>query len=158
MGRENLRAHDGVPDLIDFLRSHGVKIGLFTRNSTRGIGIMKELTGLVFDIEVSRDFDPPKPCTSFHFRFLYFGLGSEVLTLLSVPDGALHIAQAWGLDPSTILFVGDSGDDVNCGLSAGMKSVLFDPETKRPQLHTVASIVVKAMAELQLHLDQGILL
>lgn len=63
LGRENLRAYDGVSELLEFLRSHDIKIGVFTRNSTRGIEAMKTITGYAFDIEMSRDFDPPKPCT-----------------------------------------------------------------------------------------------
>ena len=66
------------------------------------------------------------------------------------------MVKAWGLTPEQVLFVGDSMDDLKCGIAAGMKTVLFDPETKRPQLHSMASIVVKSMAELQSHLTTGV--
>lgn len=36
------------------------------------------------------------------------------------PDGALHIAELMNLEPSQILYVGDSGTDIDTGKNAGM--------------------------------------
>ena len=66
------------------------------------------------------------------------------------------MAKTWNLEPSQVIFVGDTGDDLKCGSAAGMKTVLFDPETKRPHLHATASIVVKSFEELKLLLLQGV--
>jgi HAD superfamily hydrolase (TIGR01549 family) len=134
--RIDLKAHEGSFELLEFLRENGVRLGLFTRNSTHGITAMKATTGFTFDYELSRDFHPPKPA----------------------PDGAIEIAKAWGIPSENIIFVGDSGDDLKCGIAAGMKTVLFDPESRRPHLHSLASLVVKSMAELQTHLMSGVLL
>lgn len=153
-----MRAHDGVTELLSFLRSHDIKLALYTRNSARGIVAMKDVTGYSFDIELSRDFEPTKPCTTFRFLFLTSSPRSIELTLSVAPEGALHIAQSWNLDPSSILFVGDSGDDIKCGNSAGMKSVLFDPESKRTNLHNLASLVITSMTDLQGLLEIGIVL
>jgi hypothetical protein len=62
--RVTLKAHDGATELIAFLKLHQVRVGLFTRNSSHGILAMKQMTGLEFDYELSRDFHPPKPGTN----------------------------------------------------------------------------------------------
>jgi phosphoglycolate phosphatase-like HAD superfamily hydrolase len=66
------------------------------------------------------------------------------------------MVKVWGLEPASVLFVGDSADDMKCGNAAGMKTVLFDPESKKPHLHSLASIVVQSMADLQQHLTVGV--
>lgn len=66
------------------------------------------------------------------------------------------MAKSWNLNPTNVIFVGDTGDDLKCGTAAGMKTVLFDPETKRAHLHPTASLVVKSFAELKLLLLEGV--
>lgn len=67
------------------------------------------------------------------------------------------MARLWGLQPSSIVFVGDSADDIKCGIAAGMKSVLFDPDSKRNQdIRNSASIVITSMHELKQLLLEGV--
>jgi FMN phosphatase YigB (HAD superfamily) len=70
----------------------------------------------------------------------------------------MMMASAWDLEPSEILFVGDSQDDIGCGKAAGMKTVLFDPTSKRPHLHSVSNLVVTSLMEIMQHLTNGVLL
>lgn len=152
-----MKAHEGVEELLTWLRSHGVRLGVFTRNSQEGIDEMKRLTGFQFDMELSRAFHPPKPGTTCCpnapalVQFLTW-------IFMTAPDGALEFAKAWQIDPSEMLFVGDSADDMKCGASAGMKTVLFDPVAKRPQLHSQVNLVIKSFSELLGLLQEGVVL
>jgi len=66
------------------------------------------------------------------------------------------MAKEWDMHPRNMLFVGDSADDVKCGTAAGMKTVLFDPESKRPHLHSSASLVFQSFSQLQEVLTHGV--
>mgnify|MGYP001101513592 CR=1 FL=1 len=68
------------------------------------------------------------------------------------------MANAWELKPSEILFVGDSQDDIGCGKAAGMKTVLFDPTTKKPHLHDLSDLVVTSLSQIIQLLTDGVLL
>jgi len=37
----------------------------------------------------------------------------------------LHVADQWGVDPSSLLMVGDSREDVECGKAAGTGTCLI---------------------------------
>ncbi len=39
------------------------------------------------------------------------------------PDAALHLASCMGLDPGRVLYVGDSGVDIDTGHNAGMNTI-----------------------------------
>lgn len=58
---------------------------------------------------VTRDFTPPKPS----------------------PEPLQHIAQNWEADPSLLIMVGDSADDMLSGHSAGFTTVLITSEANQ---------------------------
>ena len=47
--------------------------------------------------------------------------------IINKPDKrvALHVLDEWNLDRESVWFVGDSDDDINCGISAGMNTCLI---------------------------------
>lgn len=64
------------------------------------------LDGHEFGPLITREFKPPKPS----------------------PDGILHIAQNWGIDPKYLIMVGDSVDDMLAGHRAGAATVLLQSD------------------------------
>ncbi|CAF9933950.1 hypothetical protein IMSHALPRED_009534 [Imshaugia aleurites] len=100
----------GLNELIAYLESRGVRMGLCTRNFDGPVMhlLQKFLPGKTFAPIVTREFRPPKPD----------------------PAGILHIAKAWGLDDGGegLIMVGDSIDDMTAGHKAGTATVLLANE------------------------------
>lgn len=44
------------------------------------------------------------------------------------PDALFHISQQWGLNPESMIMVGDSRDDIYSGLNAGCTVILVRHE------------------------------
>ena len=84
----------GLHELITYLESRNVRMGLCTRNFDGPVMHLLQtfLPGKTFGPIVTRDFRPPKPD----------------------PAGILHIAMQWGLDDGGegLIMVGDSIDDM----------------------------------------------
>ena len=84
----------GLHELITYLESRNVPMGLCTRNFDGPVMhlLQKFLPGKTFAPIVTRDFRPPKPD----------------------PAGILHIASQWELDNGGdgLIMVGDSIDDM----------------------------------------------
>ena len=102
-------AMPGMYDLLDFLRRHDdVKIGLVTRNTVNSVDAFFSAIGEewreVFDIVLTRDnipfVKPDKRCL-------------------------LHFANMWDVEPQSLLMVGDSTEDVECGNAAGTATCLI---------------------------------
>jgi phosphoglycolate phosphatase len=95
------RPYDGVPAMLDHLRTRSVKTAIlsnkpddFTKRCAESL-----LPGRSFDVVLGhREGFPHKPD----------------------PASALGIARTLGLPPADILFVGDSGIDVETAVNAGM--------------------------------------
>ncbi len=97
---ELVTAYPGLPELLAKLKALGLRLGVLSNkpdNMTRFIaGELYE--GLLDPIRGQRAGAPKKPD----------------------PAVPLEIAGAWGLDPQDILYVGDSGVDMETGRNAGM--------------------------------------
>jgi len=99
---ERCRPNAGAPELVAFLREHGIPMGIVTRNCR--LATEKMLRALVginpedFAVVVTRD-DPwgPKP----------------------IPDSILFVASRLGTEPHTLLVVGDHAFDIEAGKKAG---------------------------------------
>ncbi|KAI4175786.1 MAG: hypothetical protein LQ343_001399 [Gyalolechia ehrenbergii] len=97
----------GLNELISYLETQGVRMGLCTRNFDAPVTHLLQtfLPDKAFSPIITREFRPPKPD----------------------PAGILHIAQAWGLEDGaeSVIMVGDSMDDMMAGYKAGAATVLL---------------------------------
>jgi len=98
------RPYEGIPELLDALKTRGVKMAIVTNkpdDSTRTMAA-RLLHRWKFDVIVGATPDLPKKPD---------------------PQGALEIAQRLGLPPRAFLYVGDSDIDMKTANAAGMYPV-----------------------------------
>lgn len=96
--------YDGMAELVTWLHQAGIPVAVNSnkRDSYTKQLIAKNFPGIPFvDVVGEGGSFPRKP----------------------KPDGALHIASLMGLEPSQILYIGDSGTDIDTGKNAGMDTV-----------------------------------
>ncbi|MBA1198294.1 HAD family hydrolase [Pseudomonas plecoglossicida] len=110
-------AATGAIELVRELAGRGCQLAILTRNARELAHVTLEAIGLAdcFDKELvlGRDEAAPKPS----------------------PDGLLKIAQAWDVDPSELVMVGDYRIDLECGRTAGARTVLVNlPDNPWPEL------------------------
>lgn len=108
----------GASDLLSGLRREGIKTGIFTRNARAVTTLTLERLALSVDVAVAREDGPPKPD----------------------PSGLLAICADWGVGCSEVIFVGDYLYDLDAGKRAGIKTILFAPDTPdftHDCLHTI---------------------
>ena len=110
-------AATGAVELVRELAGRGCQLAILTRNARELAHVTLEAIGLAdcFDKELvlGRDEAAPKPS----------------------PDGLLKIAQAWDVDPSKLVMVGDYRIDLECGRTAGARTVLVNlPDNPWPEL------------------------
>ena len=122
----------GLATLFAALRTHGLRVGIATRNNPRAVDALVRAAGLpadTFDPVLTRESDfPDKP----H------------------PAIALAAAAAWELPPEACMFVGDSPDDMLCGRAAGMATCfLGDREAE-------ADVAISSLDELTAMLDDAV--
>ncbi|MEL6138336.1 MAG: HAD family hydrolase [Cyanobacteria bacterium J06628_6] len=102
-------AQPGVGDLLAWLKSHHLPIGVLTRNGkSMAHETLKACDLLSFfepDYILSRDCCPPKP----------------------QPDGILKLLSLWDRQPSEAVMVGDYRFDLEAGRNAGTATVYIDP-------------------------------
>eukprot|EP00899_Mesostigma_viride_P014689 jgi/Mesvir1/23220/Mv22677-RA.1 len=108
--RKNLQIMPGAHELCQYLDKKSIRRGLLTRNVAESVDVFhSHFPALPFLPALSREFLPFKP----H------------------PEPLLHICQQWGVEPSSVLMVGDSAhDDVLCGHRAGAYTLLLDEAGK----------------------------
>jgi HAD superfamily hydrolase (TIGR01549 family) len=106
-GAEASTLNPGVRELLDFLRGRGIPTAILTRNTRESVEIVMRKHSLRFDVIVTTDDRlPPKPS----------------------PEPVRHIAAALGVEPGEVLMVGDFRFDVECGRSAGARTVFLKNE------------------------------
>jgi len=95
----------GVKECLQELQKRGLRLAILTRNSPCCVSDFMSFLGLepgTFAQIITRESDMPnKP----H------------------PAPLLHCCTEWGLDPSQVVMVGDSVDDMRCGRAAGCGSI-----------------------------------
>ncbi|KAL8654058.1 MAG: hypothetical protein Q9226_003583 [Calogaya cf. arnoldii] len=124
-------AQPGLNELITYLESRGVRMGLCTRNFE-----LTFLPGKTFLPIVTREFRPPKPD----------------------PAGILHIARAWSLEDGadSLIMVGDSMDDMVAGYKAGAATVLLSSKDNVGlECNEFTGISIGRLDELVGMLEQG---
>jgi HAD superfamily hydrolase (TIGR01549 family) len=106
----------GVPELFQFLKRHGIKTAILTRNSRRSTEMVLEKHGLKVDEIATREDARPKPS----------------------PEPLFHLSRRLKVTPQEMLMVGDFYFDVLCGKSAGALTAFFsqEPSTEaEPDFH-----------------------
>ncbi|MBP7469860.1 MAG: HAD family hydrolase [Flavobacterium sp.] len=97
------KSYQGIVELLNELKSRKLKLGVF---SNKADALTKEITKALFpDV-----FDP------------IVGLSTESLKKPN-PFEALEISKSWGLQPEEMIFVGDSGIDMQTATNANMHAV-----------------------------------
>ena len=91
---------DGAREVIEGLRTRGLKTALLTRNSAESVRTVLARFALEFDCWLSREDAEPKPS----------------------PDAVLKIARRFGMRPQEMLVVGDYVFDMQAGRAAGART------------------------------------
>ena len=107
----------GAVELVRELAGRGYRLGILTRNARELAHVTLEAIGLAECFAepyvLGRDEAPPKP----H------------------PGGLLKLANAWQVQPSEMVMVGDYRFDLDCGRAAGARTVLVNlPDNPWPEL------------------------
>jgi HAD superfamily hydrolase (TIGR01509 family) len=136
--------NSGAEELIPYLRSKDLRVGIISRNSyqsiERALKNFKTISVSDFDLIISRD-DPVKPKPS--------------------ADGILFAAEKLGLDVKHILVVGDYIFDIQAGHDAGAITVLLNnkPDSLAKQVDSDFTISrleeLKQIVRMGLPLPQG---
>jgi HAD superfamily hydrolase (TIGR01509 family) len=136
--------NSGAEELIPYLRSKGLRVGIISRNSyqsiERALKNFKTIGVSDFDLIISRD-DPVKPKPS--------------------ADGVLFAAEKLELDVKHILVVGDYIFDIQAGHDAGAITVLLNnkPDSLAKQVDSDFTISrleeLKQIVRMGLPLPQG---
>ncbi|KAL8713923.1 MAG: hypothetical protein Q9220_002069 [cf. Caloplaca sp. 1 TL-2023] len=128
----------GLQELISYLESKEVRMGLCTRNFDAPVThlLQKFLPSAKFSPIITRAFRPPKPD----------------------PAGILHIAEAWKLEDGadSVIMVGDSMDDMVAGYKAGAATVLLRSEDNEGlEGHEYTGLAIGRLDELVGVLEEG---
>jgi HAD superfamily hydrolase (TIGR01549 family) len=107
----------GAVELVRELAGRGHRLGILTRNARELAHVTLQAIGIAdcFAVQdvLGRDEAPPKPD----------------------PGGLLKLAEAWSVEPSQMVMVGDYFFDLACGRAAGAHTVLVNlPQNPWPEL------------------------
>jgi phosphoglycolate phosphatase len=97
------KPYNGIVELLDELKSRNIKLSVF---SNKADALTKEITAFLFP----GYFNP------------IVGLSIESLKKPN-PYEAVEISKSWGLQPEEMIFVGDSGIDMQTATNANMHAV-----------------------------------
>jgi len=138
----NSEPNPGAEELILYLRSNNLRIGIISRNSLQSIHQtlknFKHIGSADFDLIISRD-EPVKPKPS--------------------GDGILLAAKKMRVDVSSLLMVGDYVFDVQSGKSAGAVTVFLDnrPESQSKTIDSdYSDYVISELEELKKIVRSGV--
>lgn len=130
--------HEGMENVLSFLRSNGTKLAVFTGKGSRTVNITLE------ELNIARYFD-------------LVVSGSDVGRHKPHPEGIYKIMEKLSVSPHDVLMVGDAPPDIAASRSAGVKmaAVLWDSYDKDRMLASGADFVfhrvVDLLAWFQLH-------
>ncbi len=114
--------NEGVGELIDRLREHGLKTGLVTNNHQRAMEHIVEKLGLRFDLLLSREDGVAKPA----------------------PDLLLLALDRLGLKPGDVVFIGDGRYDRAASTAAEVSYIQLDHDPAAaqdgPTVHKLAEV------------------
>jgi phosphoglycolate phosphatase len=93
-----------APELLDALRSAGLRVGIVTRNCRNAVACAMERTGISAEVLITRD---------------------DVLNTKPHPDHLLSALRLLEVSPDRSMMVGDHRMDIQGGKAAGMRTVGF---------------------------------
>jgi len=133
------KPNKGAEDLIQFLRSKKLNVGIITRNSTNSVEQalhnFKNIQMSEFDVIISRETPvDPKPSG----------------------DGIKLAAQKMGVDVENILMVGDFVFDIEAGKAAGCKTAFLDYQTLSKPLNIESDFIVYSLDEIKNIIRMGL--
>lgn len=105
-GAERAEWMPGARDCLQFCERAKLPTAILTRNAREVADLTLSRLGIRVDMLLAREDCPPKPA----------------------PDGLLHIANAWGLPPANLVYVGDFIYDLQAARRADMISCYYDPQ------------------------------
>lgn len=100
----NAEQVEGALDLLNALRSHGIRIGIVTRNCSAAANMSIARTGIYYDVLLTRD---------------------DVSKTKPAPEHLMDAIRLLGVSPEEAIIVGDHWMDVLAGKRAGIKTVGF---------------------------------
>jgi phosphoglycolate phosphatase-like HAD superfamily hydrolase len=111
-GMERMQLREHLNLLFNTLNYYNIKVAISTRNNEEALSYFLEKSNLdrnQFSHLLHRD-----------------SIKIEGKSI-NKPDArvALHVLEDWNLENESVWFVGDSDDDINCGISAGMNTCLI---------------------------------
>ena len=99
---EKTHEYDGMTELLKTLRSHGIKLAVFSNKADEYVkNLAKKLFPGIFD----------------------YALGAGIYASKPSPDGANAILETFGVSSHDAVFVGDSDVDINTAKNAGIRAV-----------------------------------
>jgi HAD superfamily hydrolase (TIGR01509 family) len=127
---ELAQLYPGILDLLIWLKSHGIRLALFTGKGTHTTAITMELFGLkpYFDLVVT---------------------GNDVINHKPSAEGIHKILSHFGFKEDEVLMVGDSPADVKASHEAGVRvaAVLWDSYSKEKVLQMKTDYVFHNVSE-----------
>lgn len=97
------KPYEGIIALLDYLVSQNIKLGVFSNKSDE---LTKKIVAALFP----------------NYFESVVGLSTEALKKPN-PSEALYISKSWEFNPEEIIFVGDSGIDMQTATNANMQAV-----------------------------------
>ncbi|SFL02570.1 phosphoglycolate phosphatase [Lachnospiraceae bacterium KH1T2] len=126
----HVKPYEGIPELIKKLKEAGIRIAVFSNKQhpmtlTTVNGIFPE--GTFDEIRGQKDGYPKKPA----------------------PDGALAIAEKFGVKPEECMYLGDTNTDMQTGKAAGMFTigVLWGFRTRQELEENKADAIIESPLE-----------
>ncbi len=124
---------DGVHDVVDYLRSSGIRVAIATRNSRKSVRTVLEKHYLKMDHVYTREDGAVKPS----------------------PQPVLAICEYFGTRPEACWVVGDYLYDIQSGGSAGATTVLMVGDGELPEYSDQADHVIRDLRELTRIIGDG---
>jgi HAD superfamily hydrolase (TIGR01509 family) len=115
----------GAREVLAFLHRRGIPTALITRNNPDSVRIVCQKHGIAFDVVVTAEDAPPKPS----------------------PEPVRVAARKLGVEPASMLMVGDYLYDIQSGAAAGSKTVLVT-NGRKPAFEPEADFVIEDLTEL----------
>ncbi len=123
----------GIPELLLKIESRNLKSAIFTRNESAPTDfVVNRFFSNTFDHVITRNDAPAKPD----------------------PTGLLRICQRWKCQPTEVLYVGDYDFDLEAGLRAGIKTVLYLSNEPWPTYASKAAFVTRDFHDFAQRFDE----
>ena len=130
-GAENAEPNEGVDEVISYIRSQNLLMGIVTRNSRpaleRAFANFKTLKATDFELVLTRD---------------------EPVKLKPDPESIEHAGQCFSVNPSEILVVGDFIFDIQAGNNAGAVTVFLDQKEREILDKIESNFTITSLPEL----------